>query len=115
MTHKKFEEEVNTLKDFFECYCKDKHECSKIKITTLEYQSKIFYLELHLCDECQNAIHYSFFKLQNCSHEIKPRCRKCPTPCYEKQEWKNTAKIMIYSAVKLSLSKMKNRIRNVFS
>ncbi len=115
MTHKKFEEEVNTLKDFFECYCKGKHENAKIKITTLEYQSKIFYLESHLCDECQKGIYYSLSKLQNCPHEIKPRCRKCPAPCYEKQEWKNTAKIMIYSAVKLSLSKMKNRIRNVFS
>ncbi len=115
MTHKKFEEEVNTLKDFFECYCKGKHENTKIKITTLEYQSKIFYLESHLCDECQKGIYYSLSKLQNCPHEIKPRCRKCPAPCYEKEEWKNTAKIMIYSAVKLSLSKMKNRIRNVFS
>lgn len=115
MTHKKFEEEVNTLKNFFECYCKDKHENAEIKTTTLEYQSKIFYLELHLCDECQKGIYYSFSKLQSCPHEIKPRCRKCPTPCYEKQEWKNTAKIMIYSAVKLSLSKMKNRIKNVFS
>ncbi len=115
MTHKKFEEEVNTLKDFFECYCKGKHENAKIKITTLEYQSKIFYLESHLCDECQKGIYYSLSKLQNCPHEIKPRCRKCPAPCYEKEEWKNTAKIMIYSAVKLSLSKMKNRIRNVFS
>lgn len=115
MTHKKFEEEVNTLKDFFECYCKNKHEEQEVKAVTFEYQSKLFSLELDLCDECIKGIYYSFSKLQNCPHEIKPRCRKCPTPCYEKKEWKNTAKVMIYSAVKLSLSEMKNRIKNVFS
>lgn len=115
MTHKKFEEEINTLKNFFECYCKDKHQNHEIRIITIEYQSKIFSLELFLCKECQEAINYSILKLQSCPHEIKPRCRKCPTPCYEKEEWKSTAKIMIYSAVKLSLSKMKNRIKNIFS
>lgn len=115
MTHKKFEEEINTLKDFFECYCKDKHQNQELEIIAIEYQSKTFTSELCLCCECKKAINYSFSKLQNCPHEIKQRCRKCPTPCYEKKQWKETAKIMIYSAVKLSLSKMKNRIKNVFS
>jgi hypothetical protein len=54
-------------------------------------------------------------KLQNCPHEIKPRCRKCPTPCYEKQEWKNIARIMKYSAIKLSLGKIKSRVFNIFN
>jgi len=115
MKHKKFEEEINTLKNFFECYCKNKHQNFQLKIITIEYQSKNFDLQLYLCEECKKNINYSISKLQHCPHEIKPRCRKCPTPCYEKNQWKTTAKIMIYSAVKLSLSKMKNRIKNVFS
>lgn len=115
MTKEKFELEINTLKTFLELYCKDKHEHQEINNITLIYNSNIFSLELNLCEDCYKTINYSFMKLQNCSHEIKPRCRKCPTPCYEKQEWKNIAKIMKYSAIKLSLGKIKSRITNIFN
>ena len=115
MKIEKFEIEINTLKTFFELYCKDKHEHQNTTEIFIEYNSKAFSRTLHLCEECQKAIDYSFIKLQNCPHEIKPRCRKCPTPCYEKPKWKNVAKVMIHSAVKLSLSKMKSRVKNIFS
>ena len=115
MTNEKFEIEINTLKSFFELYCKDKHQNLQSKSVTLNYKDKSFNLELCLCKECHDAIDYSFNRLQNCPHEIKPRCRKCPNPCYEKPQWKNMAKMMIYSAMKLSLSKMKTRLSNIFS
>lgn len=115
MTSEKFEIEINTLKSFFELYCKDKHENQKHKNVHLKYKEKTIEIELCLCDECHNAINYSFDRLLQCPHEIKPRCRNCPTPCYEKPRWKNIAKIMIYSAMKLSLSKMKSRVKNLFS
>jgi hypothetical protein len=115
MKIEKFEIEINTLKTFLELYCKDKHEHQEIRNITLIYNSNIFSLELNLCEDCYKTINYSFLKLQNCSHEIKPRCRKCPTPCYEKQEWKNIARIMKYSAIKLSLGKIKSRVLNIFN
>ena len=115
MTNEKFEIEINTLKSFFELYCKDKHQNLENKSVTLNYKDKSVNLELCLCKECHEAIDYSFNRLQNCPHEIKPRCRTCPTPCYEKPRWKNVAKVMIYSAMRLSLSKMKSRVRNIFS
>lgn len=115
MTSEKFEIEIKTLKTFFELYCKDKHQNLKNKELYLKYNDKNFDMSLCLCDECHDAISYSFERLQNCPHEIKPRCRTCPTPCYEKPRWKNTAKIMIYSAMKLSLSKMKARVKKMFS
>ncbi|MBP7225803.1 MAG: nitrous oxide-stimulated promoter family protein [Aliarcobacter sp.] len=115
MTNEKFEIEINTLKSFFELYCKDKHQNLQNKSVTLNYKDKSVNLELCLCKECHDAIDYSFNRLQNCPHEIKPRCRTCPTPCYEKPRWKNVAKVMIYSAMRLSLSKMKSRVRNIFS
>ena len=115
MTSEKFEIEINTLKKFFETYCEDKHNNLKNKDFTLSYKEKSFNINVTLCQECQNAISYSFERLQFCPHEIKPRCRKCPTPCYEKSAWKNIAKIMIYSAMKLSLTKMKSKIKNIFS
>ena len=115
MTNEKFEIEINTLKSFFELYCKDKHDCLENKDITLKYKEKVVNLNLCLCHECHDAINYSFERLQNCPHEIKPRCRTCPTPCYEKPRWKNVAKVMIYSAMRLSLSKMKSRVKNIFS
>ena len=114
MTIKKFEVEINTLKTFYELYCKDKHENQEKTQINLEYKSNSFILELNLCQECQKSINYSFLKLQNCPQEIKPRCRKCPNPCYEKNEWKNIAKVMKYSAIKLSLGKIKSRILKIF-
>ena len=115
MTTEKFEIEINTLKSFFEVYCKDKHENQENKNVTLKYKEQTFQIELCLCKDCQDAINYSFDRLLSCPHEIKPRCRTCPTPCYEKPRWKSTAKVMIYSAMKLSLSKMKSRVKNFFS
>ena len=115
MTTEKFEIEINTLKSFFEVYCKDKHQNQENKNVVLKYKEKTFEIKLCLCADCQDAINYSFDRLLQCPHEIKPRCRTCPTPCYEKPRWKSTAKVMIYSAMKLSLSKMKSRVKNFFS
>ncbi len=114
MKIEKFEIEINTLKKFYELYCKDKHEHQEKTKICLEYKSNSFILELNLCPDCQKAINYSFEKLQTCPHETKPRCRSCPNPCYEKPQWKNIAKIMKYSAIKLSLGKIKSRILKIF-
>lgn len=107
MTKDKFQQEVSTLKTFFTSYCEDKHEKQKKKIYNLEYKDETFSFELYLCEDCHELISYSFKRLQNCPHEIKPRCRKCPNPCYEKTQWKSLAKIMKYSAIKLGLKKLK--------
>ena len=95
MTTEKFEIEINTLKNFYKIYCKDKHENQEKTQINLTYKSNSFTLELSLCQDCQKAINYSFTKLQSCPHEIKPRCRKCPNPCYEKNEWKNIPSLQI--------------------
>lgn len=115
MTHEKYEIEINTLKKFFEVYCKDKHQNQIEKSLTLNYKNRDFNLKLNLCSECFESINYSFDRLQTCPHEIKPRCRKCPNPCYEKNRWKHIAKVMIHSAMSLSLSKMKSRVKEIFS
>ena len=115
MTCEKYEIEINNLKKFYELYCKDKHENQVNKTLNLTYKEKSFSLELYLCEECQTAVNYSLKKLDSCPHDIKPSCRKCPHPCYEKPEWKNIAKVMKYSAIKLSLGKVKSRILKVFN
>lgn len=114
MTTEKFETEINTLKTFYELYCKDKHQNLVQRVENLEYKDAKFRLELNLCQDCYNIIKYSIDKLEVCPHEIKPRCRSCPSPCYEKDKWKETARVMKYSAIKLSLGKIKSRVMNMF-
>ncbi|MFK2822414.1 nitrous oxide-stimulated promoter family protein [Arcobacter sp. YIC-80] len=115
MTNEKFDIEIKTLEEFFKVYCKNHHIKQYQKNISLEYKEKIFNISLNLCEECHEAINYSFERLQNCPHEIKPRCRKCPNPCYEKSRWKNIAKVMRYSAIKLSLVKTKQKVKNFFT
>ena len=115
MTTEKFSIEVDTLKKFFELYCKDKHQNQEAKSISLSYKNKNMKIQLNLCEDCFNSINYSFSKLQECPHDIKPRCRKCPNPCYDKPQWKKTAKVMIYAALKLNLSIMKNKMKKLFS
>ncbi len=108
MKTEKFVSEVNTLKKFYEMYCKDKHQNQKITKMTLEYHFEKFEYEFELCDECQELLNYSLDRLKECPHEIKPRCRTCPNPCYEKPQWKKVAKLMRYSGMKSGLLKIKN-------
>ncbi|AXH11019.1 hypothetical protein CP960_10865 [Malaciobacter halophilus] len=113
MTTEKFELEINTLKEFFELYCKNNHKNMKSYTKNLTYKNKEFKIELILCEECKEDIFYSFDRLLQCPHEIKPRCRKCPKPCYEKKQWKKTAKIMKYSGIQLGLKAIKSKFKKI--
>ncbi|PLY07191.1 MAG: hypothetical protein C0625_06130 [Arcobacter sp.] len=110
----KFKNEIQTLKKFFEIYCKEKHSDQEKTVKILNYKNEIIEINLNLCPECLKKIEYSFEKLLACPHEIKPRCRACPNPCYEKKQWKETAKVMRYSGMKLGLSNINKKIKNLF-
>ena len=115
MKKEKFQVELATLKKFYEVYCHDKHNEVELRKYVFNYQEEPHTIELMLCDECHKDISYSFEKLLECPHEIKPRCRKCLNPCFDKIQWKNTARVMKYSSIKLSLGKIKSRIMNIFN
>lgn len=107
MTNEKFISEVETIKKFFTIYCKDKHTHQQNYIRSIDYKNQNYQVELELCDECRELINYSIERLQGCPHEIKPRCRKCPNPCYEKTQWKQLARLMKYSGIQLGILKIK--------
>jgi len=107
MTTEKFTSEVELLKQFFELHCYDKHQNLFSFTKELHYNNKIITLDLNLCKECKELIEYSLTKLYECPHNPKPRCRKCPDPCYEKPQWKKVAKLMKYSGIKLGILKVK--------
>ncbi|RXJ66228.1 hypothetical protein CRV08_13725 [Halarcobacter ebronensis] len=107
MEIEKFKNELKTLKNFMELYCKHKHKNQLLFNKNIPYKQESLSIDLNLCEECHTLINYSIERLQNCPHEIKPKCRKCPNPCYEKKEWKSLAKIMRYSGMKLGFIKIK--------
>lgn len=115
MTRQKFYTEVETLEKFFTKYCNDKHHKQYEKTYTLEYKGDTVSYSIKLCDECHTLIKYSFNRLLQCPHKIKPRCRKCPNPCYEKKEWKQLAKLMRYSGLQFGLIKIKNSIKKIYN
>lgn len=97
MTPEKFEEDSATLYRFIKTYCDNKHTQSPK-------------LESSLCCECDHVFNYAVQRLKECPHEIKPSCRKCPSPCYEKSMWKKMANIMMYSGMRLGLTKLRKML-----
>ncbi|MCK9162194.1 MAG: hypothetical protein GX118_07595 [Arcobacter butzleri] len=107
MTLEKFEQEVLTLKKFFETYCIGKgYECKERNIKT-SYKNKEFEFKFFICDKSYELVLYAIDRLLECPHEEKPKCRTCPAPCYEKQKYKEVARVMKYSGIRLGLSKIK--------
>lgn len=109
MSEEKFSHDVQTVLKFIQLYCNHKHTNQKKESMDIFYQDKnLFQVSFHLCPTCKETFLYSLERLQNCPHEPKPACRKCENPCYERLRWKDMAKIMRYSGMKLGLLKIKN-------
>ncbi|MFA7092099.1 MAG: nitrous oxide-stimulated promoter family protein [Arcobacteraceae bacterium] len=107
MTEEKFKSEVEILKKFFEIHCAKKHNTLLPCKQSFDYKTIHFSIELNLCEECKTLINYSFERLYECPHEIKPKCRSCKNPCYEKSKYKEVARIMKFSGIQLGISKIK--------
>lgn len=111
MTKEKFIYDTETVLKFIQFYCEKEHIHDKKNDETvrLYYRDEDLEKEIsfNLCEDCEKTFFYSFIKLQECSFEEKPSCRKCPEPCYGKYEWKKVAKIMKYSGMKLGFLKIK--------
>jgi len=110
MTEEKFKSEIDTLNDFFIVYCKDKHPIQNKCTISSTFNNKTFNIQTEICAQCKELLEHACNNISLCPHEIKPRCRKCPNPCYEKSEWKRIAKIMRYSGIKLGLIKIRDML-----
>jgi len=114
MTEEKFIHDSKTVLKFIQCYCDSEHFKSKKNkdCIKLNYNDKNLNEEIHydLCEKCEETLNYSYVKLQECPHDEKPSCRKCPRPCYDKTEWKLLAKIMRYSGLRLGILKIRKKL-----
>ena len=114
MTFEKFSSEIKTLKKFFPIYCNDKHTGQFSKHYKIFYQENEINFDISLCKECHNLLYYAITRLQECPNDPKPRCRKCPNPCYDKDKYKQMAKMMRYSGMKLGVTKAAQRLKKIF-
>jgi hypothetical protein len=114
MTFEKYTQEVTTLTTFVSHFCRDKHTDSDkfVRHIPICYGERAAEpIETMLCDECMQTIEYGIMRLDGCPFDEKPKCRKCPDPCYERPMWKRVAAIMRYSGMKLGLTKIRKKIR----
>jgi hypothetical protein len=114
MSEEKFKGEIETLKKFFPIYCNDKHTGQFLKNYHITYKNLILDFNIVLCEECHNLLSYAVARLTECPNDPKPRCRKCPNPCYEKDKFKQMAKLMRYSGMKLGLTNAAQKLKNIF-
>ncbi|MGP1449654.1 MAG: nitrous oxide-stimulated promoter family protein [Wolinella sp.] len=119
MTSEKFLKDVHILADFMVCYCDGNHreESKKEVVLPLAYKGEEFgeTIRIELCNECSRMFLYAHERLQGCPHVEKPSCRKCPHPCYEKEQWKIMAKMMRYSGMRLGFSRLKDKLLKKFT
>ena len=115
MTKEKFIHDSQTVLKFIQCYCDNEHEKADKKTDSIalcykdrDLNEAIYYT---LCARCEETFYYSYVKLQECPHDKKPSCRKCPKPCYGKNEWKRIAKIMRYSGLRFGVLRIKKLFR----
>ncbi len=114
MTTEKFKSEIETLNRFFQIYCSAKHCNQYEKKYNINYKNVSFEFNSFLCEECHNLLNYSIQRLKECPHNPKPRCRNCENPCYEKNKYKQMAKIMRFAGMKLGLTKAAMKIKKIF-
>jgi len=111
LSEDKFIKDTQTVLKFIQLYCNEKHKniAKENGVHHLNYKNKNLLTDVtyHLCEECTDTFVYSYKALQECPHEKKPSCRKCPAPCYDRPRWKKLASIMKYSGMKLGLTKIK--------
>ena len=115
MTKEKFIYDSETVLKFIQYFCDHKHnDEEKIKdLLRLNYNNEDLHQEItyNLCKECEHTLLYSYEKLQDCPFQDKPSCRKCKEPCYERIQWKKSAKIMKYSGMQLGLVKIRKMFK----
>lgn len=112
MTNEKFIEQLLSIAKFTQIYCDDHHKAQPKNSSKLDIVYKGVnldkFIKYNLCKECEHLLLYANERLQNCPHEEKPKCRKCPHICYDKNELKYVVKIMKSSGMKLGLNKLKS-------
>ncbi len=108
MTEAKFTEQTAVITRFVQIYCDHHHRTPKsLSTNELSYKTANLSYEASLCEQCNKMLNYAYDRLQNCPHDDKPKCRKCPKICYEKEQLQMMVRIMRYSGIKSGINRLK--------
>jgi len=75
--------DLRILEKFIEVYCRRHHEPPRGE----------------LCAECRDLLEYARGKLERCPYDPKPKCKACPTHCYEPARRARVREVMRFSGM----------------
>jgi hypothetical protein len=52
-----------------------------------------------LCHECRDLLEYARTRLDRCPYDPKPKCKECPTHCYEPARRARVRQVMKFSGM----------------
>jgi hypothetical protein len=102
-TYKKAQKDIRVLVKFIKIYC-TVHHSQKVRST---FQVKGITGELlkdvsvQLCTDCIRLLIHGAGKRIICPYNPKPRCKKCPTYCYQDGYREKIKHVMRYSGIYL--------------
>ena len=81
--NKTIENDYKVLKKFVEVYCR-KHRHTNGR---------------GLCAECADLLAYGKQRLEKCPYDPKPKCKDCPTHCFQPEYRQRVREIMRFSGM----------------
>ncbi len=99
----KIERDLSILMRFIQVYCDKKHTEKEKKRLVANGPVGIYIndMNLILCNECTKMAMHGASKRVQCPYDPKPRCKKCPNPCYARGYRENIKRIMRFSGLYL--------------
>ena len=83
----KIDKDKKVIRIMIECYCKSNHKTT------------------HLCQECEELLHYAYIRIEKCPHgNKKTSCRKCEIHCYSSDKKEAIRRVMRFSGPRMILS-----------
>jgi hypothetical protein len=80
---KKQSNEAKVLKRFIAVYCRENHGKTRGE----------------LCRDCSDLLDYGLKRLYACPYDPKPKCKDCPTHCYQPEYRAKIREVMRFSGI----------------
>jgi hypothetical protein len=95
--------DIKLLARFMEIYCDNNH-ADRLKYPLKPrgpIRSYMQGMSPELCLECSKLLLHAAAKTAMCPYDPKPKCKKCPTHCYDKRYREEIRKVMRFSGMYL--------------
>jgi len=98
--------DIDVLAKFIQIYCRDLHTEKNRERFLARGRLALYFRHhnLHLCEDCSRLLLHGAAKRMMCSLDPKPRCKKCPMPCYRPGYRESIREVMRYAGRKMILT-----------